>query len=213
MSQDNPVAAPKPDMPRLRGRPRMADAEDRALAAVTALLEQGSVRDITLDQVAERAGLSRITLYRRWPTKLALFTDALLARMEATLPLDEAMPPLAAIAGHLVRMARAFQGATGALARAVVGEGLADPATGDALRERYLGHRRAIAIRIIARGLRDGSLGGGGGAEELHDMLYGAVWYRLLFSTGALDEAAVLRLLEAVLQPPAGWRQRWTPPD
>jgi AcrR family transcriptional regulator len=186
--------------------------EARAIHAVVALLDPGPLRDVTLDQIAERAGLSRVTLYRRWPTRLALFTDALLDRMTAALPLDAEMPPLAAIAGHVVRMVRALQGPTGALARAVVGEGLADPAMTDALRERYLGHRRAIAIRIIARGMADGSFGADGAAEARHDLLYGGIWYRFLFATGPLDEAAALRLFEMVLAPAPGWRRHWSPP-
>lgn len=206
MPQDDVVA-----VPRLRGRPRLEDAETRALAAVAELLERGLVREITLEQVAERAGLSRITLYRRWPTKLALFADALFARMTETLPLHEDRPPLAAIAGHLVGMVDALRGPTGALARAVVGEGLAEAETTGALRDRWLGHRRASAIRIIARGLEDGSFRAAGGAEALHDMLYGAVWYRFLFATGTLDKPAVLRLLETVLHPPPGWRRRLAP--
>ena len=207
MSHD-PIAA----APRLRGRPRLEDAEARALAAVTALVEQGRLRGATLDQIAERAGIGRVTLYRRWPSRLALLTDALFARMTATLPLDEEVPPLAAIASHLLRMVRALRGPTGALARAVIGEALADPAEIDALRDRYLGHRRAIATRIIARGLADGSFRADGAAEARHDALYGAIWYRFLFAAGSLDEAAALDLMEMVLQPAPGWRARWTAP-
>lgn len=210
--EDNPVSHPE-SAPRLRGRPRLEDAEARALRAVLELLQAGPLRDVTLEQIAERAGLSRITLYRRWPTRLALFTDALLDRMTAALPLDEEMPPLAAIAGHVVRMVRALHGPVGALARAVVGEGLADPAMTDALRERYLGHRRAIAIRIIARGMADGSFGPGGPAEARHDLLYGGLWYRFLFATGRLDEAEALRLFEMALAPAPGWQRSWSAPS
>jgi AcrR family transcriptional regulator len=197
VSRENPLAAP-----RQRGRPRLEGAEDRALDAVAELLERVPVRDITMERIAERAGVSR----------LALFVDALLRRMTETQPLDEAAPPLAAIATHLVHMARQMQGRNGALARAVVGECLADPEMAHVLRDRYLGHRRAIAIRIIGRGLEDGSFRAGDDAETRHDMLYGAMWYRILFGTGRCDDAAALALMESVLQPVPGWRQGWEPP-
>jgi AcrR family transcriptional regulator len=208
VSRENPPAAP-----RQRGRPRLEGAEDRALDAVAELLERVPVRDITMERIAKRAGVSKITLYRRWPSRLALFVDALLRRMTETQPLDEAAPPLAAIATHLVHMARQMQGRNGALARAVVGECLADPEMAHVLRDRYLGHRRAIAIRIIGRGLEDGSFRAGDDAEARHDMLYGAMWYRILFGTGRCDDAAALALMESVLQPAPGWRQGWEPPD
>ena len=194
--------------PRRRGRPRLYAAEQQALAATTALLEQGDIRDITMAQVARRAGISKITLYRRWPSKIALLADAMLQRMAETMPLDENLPPLAAIGSHLLRMARELGGATGTLARSVLGECLSDPAMTAVLRERWLGQRRDTAIRIIARGLGDGTFRAAGGAEALHDMLYGAIWYRFLFGVGRLDGCAALGLMETVLAPPAGWRER-----
>lgn len=206
MSQESIVA------PRARGRPRLVGAEAQALTAVSELLEQGQVHGITMEQIAECAGVSKITLYRRWPSKLALFVDALLLRMTERQPLNEYVPPVEAIAGHLTRMAREFQGSTGALARTVVGECLADPGMIDVLREGYLGHRRAAAIRIITRGQRDGTFQADGTAEERHDMLYGTVWYRFLFGTGRLNERVALRLMEMVLQPAEGWRDGWKPP-
>ncbi len=189
--------------PRPRGRPRLQEAEAEALAAVEALLAGGTpARELTMEQVAQRAGVSKVTLYRRWPTRAALLADALMRRIAATMPLDETLPPAIAIAGHLRSMARALGGGTGAFARAVIGECLSDPAAGAVLRDRYLGLRRDLAIRIIAQGLADGSFTVRGiEAERLHDMLYGAVWYRFLFDVGAPDPGAALALMEAVLHP------------
>jgi hypothetical protein len=56
-----PADAPL-DLIRPRGRPRIADAEQLVLAAVTDLLEGRQVNIITMDLVAERAGISKITL-------------------------------------------------------------------------------------------------------------------------------------------------------
>src|SRR4051812_19107162 len=165
-----------------------------------------------MERIADRAGLSKITLYRRWPSRLALFVDALLRRVTETQPLDEAAPPAIAIATNLVTMVRRLNGLNGALARAVLGESLADPATAHELRDRYLDLRRASAIGIIDRGLADGSFTAVGEAEQLHDLLYGAVWYRFLFGVGRFEEAAALGFMEMVLRPAAGWRLGWTPP-
>lgn len=196
------AARRRPASPRPRGRPRLEEAEAEALAAVDALLQQAPLRELTMEQVAQRAGISKVTLYRRWPTRTALLADALMRRIAATMPLEEALPPATAIAGHLRAMARALGGETGAFARAVIGACLSDPAAGAVLRERYLGLRRETAIRIIARGLADGSFTVRGiEAERLHDMLYGAVWYRFLFDVGAFDQEAALALMEAVLHP------------
>ncbi len=70
------------------------------------------------------------------------------------------------------------------------------------LRERYLGHRRDLAIRIIERGLLDGSFTATGSPEMLHDTLYGSIWYRFLFEVGSLSRKQALALFVAVLTPP-----------
>nr|WP_256476378.1 TetR/AcrR family transcriptional regulator [Siccirubricoccus soli] len=180
--------------------------------AVIELLEIAPVQDITMERIAERAGLSKITLYRRWPSRLALFIDALLRRVAETQPLDESLPPILAIANNLATFGRRLNGMNGALARAVLGESLADPEMAHILRDRYLAHRRDAAIRLIGRGQADGSFAATGEAEELHDMLYGALWYRFLFGVGRFSEAVALDFMEKVLRPRAGWQESWTAP-
>jgi AcrR family transcriptional regulator len=60
-----------------RGRPRREDADDKILAEALAMLREGGYRSVTLDAVAERAGVAKTTLYRRWPSKSALVAAAL----------------------------------------------------------------------------------------------------------------------------------------
>lgn len=185
--------------PRSRGRPRIA--ESRAITAAIELLESRPTVTITMDLIAERAGISKITLYRRWPTKLLLYVEAMLVRLASSNPLDEDVPPPVAIRQHLIAMVETFAGPTGDLVRNVVGESLADRAMAGMLRDRYLGDRRALAIRIIERGLADGGFRVSDTAEALHDQLYGAIWYRFLFGVGTLDRRSVLRLYETMFRP------------
>lgn len=187
--------------PRLRGRPRIA--ESRAITAAIELLEGQPTAAITMDLIAERAGVSKITLYRRWPTKLLLCVEAMLVRLASSNPLDEDLPPPVAIRQHLIAMIETFAGPTGDLVRKVVGESLADREMAGMLRERFLGDRRALAIRIIERGLADGSFRAPSTAEVLHDQLYGAIWYRFLFGVGSFDRPSTLRLYETIFQPVA----------
>ncbi|WP_326633740.1 TetR/AcrR family transcriptional regulator [Nonomuraea fuscirosea] len=65
-----------------RGRPRRADVDEGVLSAATELLLQRGYAGLSPDEVAERAGVAKTTLYRRWPTKdhLAL---AVVARLQA----------------------------------------------------------------------------------------------------------------------------------
>ena len=52
-----------------RGRPRDEAVDQRVLSAAWGLLHAGGYAALNVDDVAERAGVAKTTLYRRWPTK------------------------------------------------------------------------------------------------------------------------------------------------
>jgi AcrR family transcriptional regulator len=58
------------------GRPRSAQVERDALAAVRALLVEAGYSALTLSAVAQRAGTTTAALYRRWPSLAHLVYDA-----------------------------------------------------------------------------------------------------------------------------------------
>src|SRR5262249_55286919 len=57
-----------------KGRPPSEQAASHAaiMDAVYALLQQKSVRDLTMEEVAKQAKVGKPTLYKWWPTKATL---------------------------------------------------------------------------------------------------------------------------------------------
>ncbi len=70
------------DKPR-RGRPRDPGKDAAIRAATMALLAEVGYARLTMDQVAGRAGVSKASLYLRWPNKVALVADTLQRRARA----------------------------------------------------------------------------------------------------------------------------------
>jgi AcrR family transcriptional regulator len=64
-----------------RGRPRDQHADAKILKAAMCLLEQHGFRAVTLEDIAEEAGVARTTVYRRWPNKAAVVMDAFLTHV------------------------------------------------------------------------------------------------------------------------------------
>ncbi|MDP9134132.1 MAG: TetR/AcrR family transcriptional regulator, partial [Actinomycetota bacterium] len=62
-----------------RGRPRSEKATNAILEAAAELLLLRGLGAMSMDEVAERAGVSKATIYRWWPSKEMLALDALLA--------------------------------------------------------------------------------------------------------------------------------------
>ena len=91
-----------------RGRPPIEAVESHVeiLDAVDGLGQERSVRDLTMEAVANRAGVGKPTLYKWWPTKAALVLAMFQERIAVGLP-----PPSAGTAEEAIRdMARALIG-------------------------------------------------------------------------------------------------------
>src|SRR3954471_22806426 len=65
------------ETPRGPGRPRSEAAHSAILAAAIAMVREVGYDATTMDGIAERAGVGKATLYRRWPSKEPLIADAL----------------------------------------------------------------------------------------------------------------------------------------
>ena len=66
------------DTSRRPGRPRSERARKAILQAAADLLLAEGTAQVSMDAVAERAGVSKATIYRWWPSKERLALDALL---------------------------------------------------------------------------------------------------------------------------------------
>jgi AcrR family transcriptional regulator len=67
-----------------RGRPRRAEADAEILDAALGMLRAGGYRELSLDEVARRAGTAKSSIYRRWASKAALAAE--IVRREAPAP-------------------------------------------------------------------------------------------------------------------------------
>jgi AcrR family transcriptional regulator len=86
MSIDEAVVEADDAGRRTPGRPRAPHTDERILdAALRLMAQQGFVR-MSMDAVAAEAGVTRPTIYRRWPSKIELAMAALVAYCDVTLP-------------------------------------------------------------------------------------------------------------------------------
>ncbi|GAA1561911.1 TetR/AcrR family transcriptional regulator [Kribbella lupini] len=69
-----------------RGRPRDPDAEPRIRRYAVQLLLQRGFDGMTVDDVAEAAGVGKATIYRRWASKEQLANDALADLFDVEIP-------------------------------------------------------------------------------------------------------------------------------
>jgi AcrR family transcriptional regulator len=178
---------------RARGRPRSEPARQAILAAAADLLLTRGLAAVSMDAVAARAGVSKATIYRWWPTKETLALDALYEQLSEPSP----EPPdtgtlrgdlLALLLGWIERVGdRPFGRVIGAL----ITEAATDPVFGKLYRERYVEPRRAQARTIFARAMGRDEIVVGTDVEAAIDLLYGALYHRLLHGHAPLTQEFV----------------------
>jgi AcrR family transcriptional regulator len=60
-----------------RGRPRRQGTDEEILGVARTMLAERGYRDLTVDAIADAAGVAKTTVYRRWPSKGALVAAAI----------------------------------------------------------------------------------------------------------------------------------------
>jgi AcrR family transcriptional regulator len=193
------------------GRPRSERARQAILRAAADLLLDESGPRVSMDAVAERAAVSKTTIYRWWPSKEMLALDALLDWATAgSTPQDTG-----SLRGDMLALIHPWVEEIGRrpFGRVIAGlleQSHADPQIAQAYRSRFVLLRRepmrAVLERAVARGEAPADLD----LDVALDLIYGPLYHRLLHGhaplTGRFAEDVVDRLLTGIAHPltPAG---------
>lgn len=184
-----------------RGRPRSERARTAIVAAAAELLLQHGLAGVTMDAVAERAGVSKATIYRWWPSKELLAVDALYDEWAGASPgtgdTGSLRGDLLALLGPWVRLLgkRPY----GRVIAALVTVAQTDPAFAEEYRARFVQPRRDQARAIFARAVERGEIPAVTNVELALDLLYGPIYHRLLHGHAALDEHFARDVIGAAL--------------
>ena len=172
---------------RAPGRPRSERAHRAILRAANELLESDGFAAVTVEAIAERAGVSKATIYRWWPNRAAVVMDGFLSIVSSEVPFPHTGRAREDIRLHMRRLAEAFGGKMGRTVAALIAEGQADPELAEALRSRWLSIRRTEAREILELGIERGELRDDIDPEVAVDVLYGPIYYRMLVGHAPLD--------------------------
>lgn len=184
-----------------RGRPRDRHADAKILKATICLLEKHGFRAVTLEGIAEEAGVARTTVYRRWPNKAAIVMDAFLTHVAPRIAFPEHPVAVERLRLQMQLLARAFRQESGLLIRALIAEAQFDEELRAAVHDGWIAKRRASAKVIIEDAILAGELANDTNADALLDALYGGLYYWLLIDHEVLTEAYVDSLFATVLGP------------
>jgi AcrR family transcriptional regulator len=185
-----------------KGRPpsERAASHDAIVDAVYALLQKKSVRDLTMEEVAQRAKVGKPTLYKWWPTKATLVLTMLCERMAPHLEKPSVLTAEESLRFRVRRLIDAFNGPFGKIVAGLIAEGQSEPAVLQEFFGRWVSPRRTATIADLQRGQDEGELRSEAEPELLNDAIFGAIYYRLLLRSDPLTRRFGDELVEQVIR-------------
>ncbi|MEV4921332.1 TetR/AcrR family transcriptional regulator [Streptomyces roseoverticillatus] len=186
--------------PQERGTSRGPRAAERIYEATLELLAERGYQDLTVEAVAERAGVNKTTIYRWWPSKAPLLRSALLHSRVLDVEIADTgslRGDLVALAGQMVRMVSDQR--TSVVARAMLSGGGQDELA--VVARDFFADRLERERPLFARAVARGELAADADPVLLIDLIAGAVWMRALLRQLPLEKGFVESVVDAVVPP------------
>jgi AcrR family transcriptional regulator len=168
------------------GRPRSQAARRAILRASLELAGEHGPRGVSMDAIARRASVSKETLYRWWRSKAEVLLEASAERGAQEIPVPDTGTLRVDLRRFLRATADAADEPTLRLLRSIAAEAAADAGFADLARERFLSRRRDALTELLDRAVQRGELSAARAATAL-DLVFGSLWYRVIFGVGAID--------------------------
>lgn len=182
-----------------RGRPRSVETEEAILDSAYRMMAADGLAAASFDAIARESGVSKMTIYKWWPSREALLIDAFLRQAASMLPIPEDGDAVTRINRHAAAYAVALSGEFGKVQLAVIAECIARTGSARLFAERYLGARREAVVKIIKAGQKDGAVTSTEPASDLYDRIYGTLFYQDAFGFRTVTADHARKLVKAVL--------------
>jgi AcrR family transcriptional regulator len=172
------------------------------MEAAADLLAEGGLAAASIEAIAARAGVSKVTIYKWWPSRGAVAVDAYFHRYQQTIQVEDTGDVAHDLAMQIRALIQAFRGRAGRVMTELIGQAQSDPALAEVLRSRWLQPRREAAAGVLQRYVDRGEIRPDIDAGIVMDQLYAPVYYRLAMQHEPLfDELAdtlVANLLDGI---------------
>lgn len=201
MPSNRTVADGAPAAETRRGRPRSERARSAILAAAAELLlDQGGAR-VSMSAVAERAGVSKATIYRWWPSKEMLALDALLDWTSSSAPEgDTGSLREDLLADVLPFVKEVRKRPFGRVVATMAAEAQADEEFGAAYRRHFIEQRRIVMRAAFERAALRREIPEDLDIEAAIDLIYGPLYHRILHGHAPVTESFATLVVDIVLE-------------
>ncbi|MFV0433111.1 MAG: TetR/AcrR family transcriptional regulator [Leucobacter sp.] len=184
---------------------RSEESKQAILQATLDLLGVGegeglTVQKLTIEAIAKRAGVSKVTIYRWWGSKAAVVLDAFVG---VYLPLTEVrddLPFVEALNDHVCANVRQYSGPDGPVIAQLIAESQYDDDTLAEFHRRFWDDRRDAVIGLMHRGRDEGALRPDIDLAIAGTLIYAPIYQHLLLRDSPLDEDSARTLIGLAME-------------
>lgn len=181
------------------GRPRCRKTHNAIVKASHELLSEIGFEKFTIEGLAERAKVSKATIYRRWTNKTALLLDLVLLELKEV-PL---IIPNACIEDNLKRrillLRSIYQGYLGGAMIHIIAATHSDPHIAEQFSQHYVQARRKEIKEILECGIQNQELPKETNQDLFIDMLFGAMFYKFFMSHSPASDQEIDDLIRLAI--------------
>jgi len=187
-----------PDRPHPGRRSR--EKQQAILDSAVSLAAAHGYAAVTIEAVAQRAGVGKQTIYRWWPSKPALFVEAygyVVPAEDLDIDLGDAAAELRDLLEKV--FARFREGPAGTIMAGLIADATHDADAARAVESGLVLGRRELLTRPLQRAVARGELPRDFDADWAAEAIVALIWRRLLLRPDTLDAAFAARLVDYVL--------------
>lgn len=190
-----------PDLPATRGRKRDYQVRATILTVLIQQIQELGYSNVTIDGLAKAAKVGRMTIYRWWKSKAEITLEAaeFIAESAAPIVVEQQTSLETALQNLLIKTFAALED-TGTLYAALMSEAQSDPNFATLFYERFVLQRRQGLESLFQKAQQQEEIGDRVCLDLLVDLVYGAMWYRLLLRHAPLDASFAKELTRAVIR-------------
>lgn len=182
------------------GRPRSEKTKNAVLSAAYDLLLENGFGAVTIEKIADRAGVSKATIYKWWPNKAAVIMDAFFDAAVVRLPVPDTGSVISDMIIQVNNLATFLLSQEGKVINEIIAEGQSDLKLAETYRTMYFKPRRLDSRYILERGISRGELNEDLDIELVMDLIFGPLFYRLLITGDEINKDFVEHIVRYILK-------------
>ena len=199
-SQDENFATEEISVSRKAGRPRSEQARQSITDATNKLLLHMSVRDISIEAIAKKAGVGKTTIYRWWPNKVAIILEAISGPMSVLPAPVSGEDAKDLLVRQIERFGRLSRGRGGKVIAEVFAEAQGNAETLNLFYQNFMLQHEEIMANIIEQGKQSGQFRQDVDTALAVDAVYGSIFYRLMSNTATMEQSFIDGLVMETLR-------------